>query len=137
VTDTNVCQVAHKEDMMPAWPTFSPDGKTIAYVTQLKTPRLVILPIGGKPRDLGPAVPDCPPVWSSPDQLWVHEGFRHSYWAERDIASGRATGRKIDFPPDVEPGKCWWPEAEPGTPFFRAVRVERRENSRLLSLSGI
>jgi len=134
-TRTGACEVAHEDQMLPSGPTFSPDGKAIAYVTQLNTPRLVIISPGRAARELGPAFPDCPPVWSATNRIWIHEGSgRGSYWAERDTDSGAGTGNRLAFPNDVDPGTCWWPDAKPGSPFFRRARVERREESRLLRL---
>jgi hypothetical protein len=131
--------VARREPMLPTGPSFSPDGRSVAYVTQLNTPRLMVFDTssGENARDLGPALPDCPPTWSAGMRLWVHQkSGQRSYWTERDATTGAETGARIEFPRDAKPDACWWPDASRGSPFFRRVRVERREYAQLLSVAA-
>src|SRR6185369_4168226 len=45
---------------IPAWPAPSPGGKSVAFLTQLGTPRLRLVPSNGGPvTELGPALPSC------------------------------------------------------------------------------
>jgi hypothetical protein len=91
------CKVLRYDEMLPTWPTFSPDGRKIAYITQMGTPRLLTVSLeDGKTEQIGPMHTQCPPIWSSPTSIWSLEGAGKEHrWVERDVESAAATGRAI------------------------------------------
>jgi hypothetical protein len=127
------CRKLVHDDMLPAWLKFSPDGQSLAYVTQIGTSRLVVTSIAnGRSQVIGPVQSRCSPVWSSATTLWGLEGTaKRYYWIERDAVSGQPTGRRID----LEAGGDCWPRVEDQqSPFFRRIKVDGEESSSLLSL---
>jgi len=136
---TEKCRALQGDEMLPAWPRFSPDGSAIAYVTQLRTPRLSIVSLrDGQVREVGPAHPHCPPVWSSPTTVWGFEGGPDRYrWIERDTRSGTATGGQIDIgTAGLAEDDCWPRSPRPGSPFFRRVQIETAEESEIRRLDS-
>jgi hypothetical protein len=141
-TSTLTCEVLLTDELLPAWPRFSPDGTSIAYLTQVNGARLMAVSISDRqPRQLGIAFPQCPPVWTSPDSVWGFEGGDGHYrWCERNAKTGTRTGRKrevdntdVDItlaaPDEVQ---CWLPDAAMGSPFNPRLRVKTEETSRLV-----
>jgi Tol biopolymer transport system component len=137
------CRVLCKDEMLPTWPRFSPDGESLAYVTQLKTQRLVIVSLkDGKSRQLGAALSQCPPVWSSAARVWAFDGSTKQYaWSERNAATGAKTGGRLemqettnDANEQADEDMCWPVGQRPGSPFFPRLRIEVEETSHLLHL---
>ena len=133
------CRAIHVEKAMPTFPRFSPDGRLIAYVTQISTPRVLVIPAnGGVERDLGPARASCPPVWTSADRLWIYQGTeRDRRWTEFNVSLGVPTGRHKDALPAPAPDQCT-PDGEGWqSPFFGRARIEANEVSSVQALDAI
>jgi WD40 repeat protein len=138
-TEYGTCGALTRDEQWPTWPRFSPDGRKIAYLTQTGAPRLTIVSVNdGQILQSWDAYHQCPPVWSSPTTIWSFELLAgHYLWAERDTTTGRRTGKRTDVPArDVALSEiqCSSENVGPDSPFFRRVRVETKEESRLLSL---
>jgi dipeptidyl aminopeptidase/acylaminoacyl peptidase len=134
------CEPVREDDQLPTWPRFSPDGQKIAYVTQVSPSRNMILDLKSRRvSQLGSSHPECPPVWSSATTVWSFEGSPHHYsWCERDVTTGTKTGRQIAMAESLvslSEDACWPDEAAPDSPLFRRLRVESKEESRLLRLA--
>jgi hypothetical protein len=127
------CMTLVHDDMVPAGLKFSPDGHSLAYVTQIGTPQLVVMSIARRRSQvIGPVQSHCPPVWSSGTTLWGLEGTaKRYYWIERDAASGRSTGKRIDLGEDDD---CWPRVTDQQSPFFQRVKVDVEQTSSFLSL---
>jgi serine/threonine-protein kinase len=140
VTATNECRVLQRDELLPTLPTISPDGTKVAYVRQLPAPRLIVLSIRDqKDWPMGDTHWKCPPVWSSPTQVWGFEGSPGHYsWAERDIERRQRTGRRIEvanYQSDVnDDAECWPENVDVTSPVFRKIRVEAEETSSILRL---
>jgi hypothetical protein len=132
------CKALRNDEMLPTWPKFSPDGRKIAYLTQMGTPRLMLVSLDdGKTEQLGPMHRECPPIWSSPGTIWGLEGAGNAYrWVERYVENSAATGRTIPLRNhgDISDGGCWPDVSDPNSPFFQRVQVETEEASTLLDL---
>jgi hypothetical protein len=91
-TASKRCTPIHTDPLMPTFPTPSPDGRVVAYVTSLNAPRIRIVS-EGRMTDLGPTQP-CPPIWASTNRLWVvsAEAGGQLSWAEIDVPNARRTG---------------------------------------------
>jgi hypothetical protein len=129
------CRPLVHDDMLPSWPRFSPDGQSLAYVTQIGTSRLVVTSVrDGRTQVIGPVQSSCPPVWSSSRTLWTLEGAAKTHsWIERDAEFGLTTGKRLD----LEPGADCWPRVEdPRSPFYRRVKMEAEEDSSLLRVES-
>jgi hypothetical protein len=135
------CKVLLQDDTLPGWCRFSPDGKSLAYITQADTQRLMVVDIDSRAtRHLGMAFSQCPPIWSSPSRIWAFDGSpKHYFWSERDAVSGSRTGKRIEMDDatndaNVAPdeSRCWPRTNEGG--LFAGTRVEAEETSRLLRL---
>jgi serine/threonine-protein kinase len=138
---TQSCRPLRRDEMLPAWPKFSPDGKKLAYVTQVGVPKLMIVDrSNGTAWQVGDAHWQCAPVWSSSRTVWGFEGSPgHYFWTERDIETQTRTGGRLDVKKNVaDPSamECWPSDEEVGigSPFFRRVRIETEEESRLLRI---
>jgi len=136
--DHGECSVIASDDMMPSWPEFSPDGMLIAYVTQINTPRLRLVPAeGGKVVDLGPARAGCPPVWVTRESLWFYSGTqKEPRWLEVNPITLAKTGRQKTASLESDRADCSVPEEGSSSPFFRRIRVEVRESSAVRIVSG-
>jgi serine/threonine-protein kinase len=140
-TSDSKCRVLVRDELLPTWPRFSPDGKRLAYLTQVNVPRLSVLSLqDGAIRQLGDTHYQCPPVWASPDSLWNVEGESGQFfWSEREVESGTKTGRRLNLDTNMEDPQlveCWPSSAKPGSPFFRSLRVEAKEEFELLRLTS-
>jgi hypothetical protein len=94
------CRVLRRDDMLPIWPRFSPDGRLLAYVTQVGAPKLrVISTKDATVSAVWDAYYQCPPIWSSTRTLWDLEmsGAKFS-WYERNAITGARTGRQAPAP---------------------------------------
>jgi hypothetical protein len=85
------CREAYVDPYLPAWPVASPDGRNVAYLTWLNTPRAKLLSLdSGQAQDLGAALLDCAPIWSDNDHFWVLQASGPlREWIEIDVRSGR------------------------------------------------
>jgi hypothetical protein len=131
------CRALNPDAGFPKGLRFSPDGRRLAYVTQTGVPHLTIVLIeSGEARQLSPAQPSCPPVWSGPSTIWALEGAgNHPGWVERDVLTGAKTGRPSLRDPG-DRGQCWLGEKESSIPFSQPVSIETRESATLLELSA-
>jgi serine/threonine-protein kinase len=97
------CETVHAAADYPYFPTASPDTKLIAYVTKVNRERLMVLESDGGTRDLGPALSDCAPRWSSSHLLWVLRGTnRDPRWVEVNADTGEKTGRSASPGPRLD-----------------------------------
>jgi hypothetical protein len=138
-TEGGNCRVLRRDEQWPTLPRFSPDGSQIAYVTQTGAPHLTIVSVkDGQMQQSWDAFRQCPPIWSSPTTIWSFEALAgHYLWAERDTTTGRRTGKRIevlDRDVALSEFRCSSDDVAPDSPFFRRVRVETKEITRLLSL---
>jgi hypothetical protein len=137
---TNVCRILRRDDMLPALPRFSPDGSKVAYIQQSTVPRVIVVSVSdAKEWSIGDTHWQCPPVWSSSNNLWGFEGSAGRYfWAERDVDTHQRTGRRIEVAASQSASDdeldCWPKNVDRTSPFFRKVRVEAEESSSLLRL---
>jgi serine/threonine-protein kinase len=132
----NSCREIRVDPQMPAWPTSSPDGHSLAYITWLNTPRLKILSLQtGSARDLGAALVDCAPVWSGDDRIWVlQHSERQREWIEIDVRSGHhAGGHKPAGEGPVESHGCSMNEGPIPVPYPK-VRTVVRESSEIRAI---
>src|SRR5262249_53552419 len=69
-TATNQCRVLRRDEILPSWPRFSPDGSKIAYVRNGTVSQLMVFSVSdGKEWPMGGTHWQCPPVWSSPNKV--------------------------------------------------------------------
>jgi serine/threonine protein kinase len=139
------CSVLRKDEALPTWPRFSPDGSKLAYVTVAGAQQVNVLSLAnGSVKQLGAAFAQCPPIWSSPTRLWTFEGSaKHYVWIERDVESGAATNRRIDLGESVNDANqdpderhCWPPDDVAEAALFPKIRIETEEISNLLRLAS-
>jgi tRNA A-37 threonylcarbamoyl transferase component Bud32/Tol biopolymer transport system component len=133
------CRVLHRDEMLPSWPRYSPDGARIAYLSQVYPSRLVAIALRDSAvTQLGAAYPQCPPIWSSSQNLWGFEGTPgHYFWSERNVITGAKTGRTRDIEKTfaaADEVECWPKDEHQGSQFFQALRVETEERSDFLRL---
>ena len=81
----------------------------------------------------------CPPVWSSPSNVWTFEGSTSGYfWVEKDLETGLRTGRRVQVTHQQsavnDELECWPKNVDATSPFFRKLRVETEEISSILRL---
>jgi serine/threonine-protein kinase len=137
-TENDACRVLVRDELLPAWPRFSPDGARLAYVRQIGTPRLVTVSLDdGRAAPVGPTHLQCPPVWSSATTIWSFEGAGKSrYWLERETGSGAVTGKRIDLDSATE-DNCWPKVTDPASPFFTHLEIETEESTELRRLDSV
>ena len=140
-TVAGTCRVLRRDEQLPTWPRFSPDGGQVAYLTQIDVPRLIIVSAeDGRVEQSWDAYWQCPPIWSSSTTLWNFETVaQHYYWFERDTLSGKKTGNRLEVANDnvgFEEVKCWPTNVSRDSPFFQPVRIETKEITKLLRLHG-
>jgi hypothetical protein len=136
-TETARCQILRKDDSIPTWPTFAPDGQSLAYLTQVGSTQLIVVSTSdGHYRASWDARYQCPPVWSSNTTLWnVEVSAGRPVWYERDT-TGRKTGKRFEVPPDAtaDEFRCWPQKPSLASPFSQPVHVEVEHTSLLLGL---
>ena len=132
------CRVLRKDELLPVSPTVSPDGRALAYVTQLNTPRWTVVSTqAGHPTAEWGAYFRCPPIWSSPTTLWTVEAVNGRYsWIERNVPGGERTGKQFD----IASGRvaddelnCWQTNGQAGPLFSHQVKVETEEDCRIVA----
>src|SRR4029079_16295638 len=92
------CRVLRRDEILPAWPRFSPDASKVAYVRfGAAASQLVVFSIAdGKERLLGSTHWQCPPVCASPNNVSTFEGSAGGYaWVEKDVETALRTGRRV------------------------------------------
>ncbi len=132
------CRVLRNDELLPSWPKFSPDGKSLAYATQVGSTQVTVISAeDGHYLVSWDAFPLCPPVWSSWATVWSLEIFAGRYvWFERDL-TGKKTGKRYETQREDAPTDefhCWPKAPSPDSPPPQQIRVERAETSRLLAL---
>ena len=139
-TATAQCRAIRRDELLPVWPKFSPDGSKIAYVRMGAVSQVVAFSISdGREWALGGTHWQCPPVWSSPSDVWTFEGSAGRYaWVEKEMGTGLRTGRRLEMTASQSAASddldCWPKEVDVTSPFFRKVRVETEETSSILRL---
>jgi serine/threonine protein kinase len=137
-TESAKCRALVRDEFLPCWPKFSPDGRTIAYVTQLSRFQLLLVSAeDGRTRAAWDTHPECPPAWSSANTLWSLESSLGQYvWSERDT-TGRRTGKRFTASSEnLEPleASCSPPPSSAGSRSLPDVEVRTVEASKLLVL---
>jgi hypothetical protein len=95
----------------------------------------------GKEWPIGATHWQCPPVWSSADNVWtLEESPRGFVWVEKEVETALRTGRRIQVTEGQgaisdEP-ECWPKVVEETSPLFRRLRVETEETSSILRLQA-
>lgn len=138
-TASQQCRVLHRDELLPYWPRFSPNGEFLAYLTEVGASKLVVVSTrDGQVRASWDAYYECPPIWSSPTTLWSFQvASGHYAWFERDAMSGTKTGNRFEVPNDqvtVGEVQCWPRSAPVDSRFFQRERVETMEVSRILKI---
>ncbi len=134
--DGDGCSV-WREDQVPSDPVVSPDGKNLAYVTQMGVQKLKVLAVeNGHVSASWDASSRCPPVWSSPSTIWSLETSAGRYsWSERDVTTGAKTGKRFDVESEQSSagrGECWPQRPAAASPFSQHIGVQKDEVSRLV-----
>jgi serine/threonine protein kinase len=136
-TATEECRVVHQDEFLPVWPKLSPDGTSIAYVTQLNASKVIVISASdGRLRNSWDGFWQCSPVWSSSTTLLYLEAANGEYfWSERKVSTGEKTGRRIPAPAEnMALGEIQCGSASPESPLFQSMRIEKEERSRILVL---
>jgi hypothetical protein len=133
---TDNCRVLRNDQLRPTWPTFSPDGKNLAYLTVVGSTQLTIISATeGHYLVSWDALYQCPPIWSSPTTLWsVEVSGGRRVWYERDL-TGKKTGKRFEAPPAGSTSDEFgcWPQAESlGSPLSVPTHIEVAETSLIL-----
>ena len=135
-TESGRCRLLRREPVLPNMPTFSPDGRLVAYVTQLNRARMTVISVGdGFIRGSWDAYPSCAPVWSSDTTLWSLESASGQYvWSERDVNGSRTGNHFAGSSESLEQGevRCSPKDVAPGSPWFKRIDVEDMDTSRVL-----
>lgn len=136
-TGANLCRVLHTDRLVPTWPSFSPDGRRLVFMTQLKTVRFTVVAVAdGQILSSWEGSDRCPPVWNGPDRVSTLEGGMGRYaWSEHEVTTGRRGGQGsttgASSPDgDVECGG----RREGGPAPSPAVAIRSRESSRILMI---
>ncbi|HMF43536.1 MAG TPA: protein kinase [Polyangia bacterium] len=139
-TKENRCRLLRRDEILPTWPRFSPDGSKVAYVRNGTISQLMVFSVSdGKEWPMGATHWQCPPVWSSPSKVWAFEGSAGGYeWVEKEIETGLRTGRHLQVTDRQmavsDELECWPNDVDDTSAFFRKVRVETEETSSILRL---
>jgi len=96
----------------------------------------------GVVKEIGPALSQCPPVWSTANRLWTFEGSPKNYtWVERDAQTGEVTGGQIklgdtmnDAIQQPDESRCWPSPNHPESWRFLGPRIETDEQFHLVRL---
>jgi len=119
--DRPVCEVLHVDPLVPGFPSPSPSGDKIAYLTLMNVTRLRVVNAAGEQKDLGPIGGDkCAPFWIDDNRLWAAQtSGPQTAWAEFDLAIGGRTGKSVSARPRTD-RECEVP------PDLRAARIKGR-----------
>jgi len=136
-TEQPVCNVLHSDPLLPGFPSPSPLGTRVAYLTLMNVTRLRVVNRSSGQVDLGPVGGDtCAPYWTSEDRIWVAESQRNGVaWSEFVVDKHTRTGAVVP----VAPGRgrdCQIPrdlQARRTAGQMPAVFVVSEESSELIS----
>jgi Protein kinase domain/WD40-like Beta Propeller Repeat len=126
------------EGELPSFPSLSPDGRNLAYVTQMGVQKLKVRSVddGRVLISWDAYSSECAPVWSSSSKLWSLESSAGHYgWSEHEITTGAKTGKQLAVDADLDASgrmRCWPKAPDADSPFFRRIGVETTEVSRLV-----
>jgi len=128
------CRTLVVDPHLPGFPSISPEGRRVAFLTQTGRAKMKVVDLQGRPLVEWDAVPVCGGVWSSDNRLWSVENVQGLYyWAEHDARTGEATGRRTRFATDNLTDSsmvdCRAQNAAPGSVLFRPVQAEEDERS--------
>jgi hypothetical protein len=129
------CRVLHKDEFLPTWPRFSPDGANIAYVSAMGSPKVTIISAtDGRVRNSWDGQYQCAPVWSTATTIWFLEaGAGRYYWSERNAVSGDKTGKRMEvLAENMDVGEVQCGSTVADSPVFQPLRIEKDEISKLL-----
>jgi hypothetical protein len=132
---TEECHVLHKDEVFPMGPRFSPDGTSIAYVSGMGSPKVMIISAtDGRVLNSWDGQYQCLPVWSTTTAIWSLEvGAGRYYWSERNAVSGEKTGRRLEaLAENLAVGEVQCGSTFANSPLFQPVRIEKDEISKLL-----
>jgi len=120
-TDHPACNVLHIDPLVPGFPSPSPAGDKIAYLTLMNVTRLRVVNAKNEQKDLGPIGGDkCAPFWTDDNRLWAAQASGPGLaWAEFDLATGARTGKSVAATPGTD-RECEVP------PDLRAARLKGR-----------
>jgi serine/threonine protein kinase len=131
------CRVLKRDDGLPLFPEFSPDGARIAYLTQLGRTQLRIVDArSGDEQRAWDAVPVCAPVWSDAGTLWtVESAHGKHYWAEHDVHSGKRIGELLPFASeeqeDSQRTKCQPVGVTESSPLFQRIVIRQEREAKV------
>lgn len=129
------CRPIYRDGSLPTAPAFSPDGRWLSAMTQLRQPKVIVLSNpDGRPVSSWDGSTRCPPIWSATGTLWTlaAPGGRFS-WTERR-PDGQKTGNAIPFNENAPPRDQCWPAGVAGASAIRRSWTVREEVSRLLKV---
>jgi hypothetical protein len=137
-TAASTCRALRAEDLLPIWLRFSPDGKRLAYVTQARSPQLMVVSVGdGSARRVASAHRECPPLWASDTTIWNLEAIEgKQLWTERNVDTGGKTGHRLDVRTSLADGDCRPADGRYDSPLFREPRIDSEETAVLLRIRG-
>jgi hypothetical protein len=131
------CRVLKRDDSLPLFPEFAPDGARIAYLTQLGRTQLRIVDAQtGEEQRAWDAVPVCAPVWSGAGTLWTVQsaGGKH-YWAEHDVHSGQRIGELLPFASeeqeDSQRTNCQPIGVAESSPLFQRIVIKQEQEEKV------
>ena len=131
------CRVVYRDASLPTAPAFSPDGRLLSIMTQLRQPKVIVLsnPQGGTVGSWDGST-RCPPIWSRAGTVWTLAApGGHFLWIEHR-PDGRKTGNTVPFEEGASRGEQCWPAGVAGPLRIRRSWTVREEVSRLLKVSG-
>ncbi len=134
------CADVFKDSDLPVYPTFAPDGRRFAVLTQSGHPQLKLVGIDGRILVAWDALPVCGAVWSSNERVWsVESAHGVYYWVEHDASTGEPTAGRVRFaadePEDSAVTDCRAQGAGPESPLFRPIQTEAEELSAVHSVA--
>ena len=91
------CRVLRRDEMLPAWPRFSPDGSKMAYVKlRNDTPRLMAFSVSGRTRNGNGrhALAVSARLVVVEDRLGFEGSAGRYAWVEKEVETGLRTGRR-------------------------------------------
>jgi WD40 repeat protein len=129
------CRKLWSNEAVATGPSFSPDGRSLAIVSQLRVPRVSILSVSdGAVRSSWDSVRQCPPIWSEQGKVWsLEQSNSELRWLEYED-SGAKTGRSLPAGSPNAPGDPCWPPGISGPAAVAHTWTVRAEQSRLLEV---
>ena len=139
-TGTNQCRVLRRDEMLPTWPRFSPDGSKVAYVRHNAVSQLIAFSVSdGKEWPMGGTHWQCPRSGRRQTTSGCSKDLPVGYaWVEKEVETGLRTGRRVQVVDNQsavsDELECWPKDVDVTSPFFRKLRVETEETSSILRL---